>query len=430
MIDPRPALIVRPTTAADVAASIGFAREHGLPIAVRGGGHNVAGLATVDDGLVIDLALMQSIDVDAQTRTARAGGGVTWGHLDAATQPHGLATPGGVVSDTGIGGLTLGGGMGWLRRRHGLSADNLTGAEVVLADGSIVWTSDTERPDLLWGLRGGGGNFGVVTTFEFRLHPLGPDVAFANVLYPLSDAHLVLRAHERIVAANGDGTISTLAVLGHVPPLDVFEPALHGEPFVAVLAMYVGPADEGMAALQPLRELATPLVDFSGTVSYIEAQTVFDADYPAGHRYYWKSQRLPSLSDASIDALVGQIEAAPSGHSTIDLWLNGGAMSAVAPDATAFGPRDPGYLVSPEANWEDPQTDAENIAWARDVLASVDAEAAGGSYLNFPGMFEEGSTLVRTSFGPTYDRLAELKREYDPDNVFQRNQNVAPAATR
>jgi FAD/FMN-containing dehydrogenase len=185
-----------------------------------------------------------------------------------------------------------------------------------------------------------------------------------------------------------------------------------------------------MAALQPLRELATPLVDFSGTVPYVEAQTVFDADYPSGHRYYWKSQRLPSLSDAAIDALVEQIEAAPSGHSTIDLWLNGGAMSAVAPDATAFGPRDPGYLLSPEANWDDPATDAENIAWARDVLASVDAEAAGGSYLNFPGMFEEGSTLVRTSFGPTYERLAELKREFDPDNVFQRNQNVAPAAPR
>ena len=430
MIDSRPALIVRPASAADVAAAIGFARERELPLAVRGGGHNVAGLATVDDGLVIDLSSMQSIEVDATNRTARAGGGVTWGELDAATQPFGLATPGGVVSDTGIGGLTLGGGMGWLRRRHGLSADNLIGAEVVLADGSIVRTSETERPDLLWGLRGGGGNFGVVTTFEFRLHPLGPDVAFANVLYPLSAAHEILRAHERFVATNTDGTISTLAVLGHVPPLDAFDVSLHGAAFVAILGMYAGPAEQGMAALQPLRELATPLVDFSGTVLYVEAQTVFDADYPAGHRYYWKSQRVPSLSDAAIDALVEQIEAAPSGHSTIDLWLNGGAMSAVAPDATAFGPRDPGYLLSPEANWEDPATDAENIAWARDVLASVDAEAAGGSYLNFPGMFEEGSTLVRTSFGPTYDRLAELKREYDPDNVFQRNQNVAPAATR
>ena len=430
MVDTRPALIVRPATATDVAASIGFAHDRELPIAVRGGGHNVAGLASVDEGLVIDLSSMQRIEVDAAKRTARVGGGATWGQVDAATQPFGLVTPGGVVSETGVGGLTLGGGMGWLRRRHGLSADNLIGAEVVLADGSIVRTSESERPELLWGLRGGGGNFGVVTSFELRLHPLGPEVAFANVLYPLAAAHDVLREHERIVAADTAGVISTLAVLGHVPPLDAFDPSLHEAPFVAVLGMFAGPADDGMAALQPLRELAGPLVDFSGTVPYTEAQTVFDADYPAGHRYYWKSQRLPSLSDPAIDALVEQVEAAPSGHSTIDLWLNGGAMSAVAPDATAFGPRDPGYLLSPEANWDDPATDAENIAWARDVLASVDAEAAGGSYLNFPGMFEEGSTLIRTSFGPTYDRLAELKRQYDPDNVFRRNQNVTPAATR
>jgi FAD/FMN-containing dehydrogenase len=430
MIDHRPALIVRPTTAVDVAASIGFARERGLPIAVRGGGHNVAGLASVEDGLVIDLSSMLAIEVDPVGRSACVGGGVTWGQVDAATQPFGLATPGGVVSETGVAGLTLGGGMGWLRRKHGLSADNLIGAEVVLADGSIVWTSEAELPELLWGLRGGGGNFGIVTTFEFRLHPIGPDVAFANVLYPLAAAHTVLRGHERIVAADRSGNLSPLAVLGHVPPLDAFDPSLHGQAFVAVLGMFAGPADVGMTALQPLRELATPLVDFSGTVPYVEAQTVFDADYPAGHRYYWKSQRLPALSDASIDALVGQIEAAPSGHSTIDLWLNGGAMSAVGADATAFGPRDPGYLLSPEANWEHESDDAANIAWARDVLASVDAEAAGGSYLNFPGMFEEGATLVRTSFGPTYDRLAELKRVYDPDNVFQRNQNVLPAAIR
>jgi len=430
MIDAHPALIVRPTSASDVAGAVQFAREQNLLIAVRGGGHNVAGLATVDDGLVIDLSSMRGIEVDPVAGTALAGGGVTWGQLDAATQPFGLATPGGVVSETGIGGLTLGGGMGWLRRRFGLSADNLIGAEIVLADGSIVWTSESERPELLWGLRGGGGNFGVVTTFQFRLHPLGPEVAFANVLYPLDAAHQVLRAHERFVAADPAGDVSTIAVLGHVPPIEAFDASLHGEPFVAVLGMYAGPAEAGMTPLQPLRELATPLVDFSGITPYVEAQTIFDADYPVGHRYYWKSQRLPELSDASIDALVEQIEAAPSGHSTIDLWLNGGAMSAVAPDATAFGPRDPGYLLSPEANWEHAADDAENIAWARDVLASVDAEAAGGSYLNFPGMFEEGATLIRTSFGPTYDRLAELKREYDPDNVFRRNQNVAPAATR
>ena len=241
MIDPRPALIVRPSTAIDVATAIRFARERDLPIAVRGGGHNVAGLASVDDGLVIDLSSIHGIEIDPIRRTATVGGGVTWGQLDAATQPFGLATPGGVVSDTGIGGLTLGGGMGWLRRRHGLSADNMIGAEVVLADGRIVWTSATQRPELLWGLRGGGGNFGVVTTFEFRLHPIGPEVAFANVLYPLAAAHDVLRGHEQFVAADSAGDISTIAVLGHIPPLDAFDPSLHGAPFAAVLGMFAGP---------------------------------------------------------------------------------------------------------------------------------------------------------------------------------------------
>ncbi|HSK51795.1 MAG TPA: FAD-binding oxidoreductase [Clostridia bacterium] len=427
MIDLRPRVIARPRSAEGVASAIGVARGHDLPIAVRGGGHNVAGLAGVDDGLVIDLSAMREIDVDPVRRTVRAGGGATWGEVDRATQPFGLATPGGVVSDTGIAGLTLGGGMGWLRRRHGLSADNLTGAEVVLADGSILWTSESERPELLWGLRGGGGNFGVVTTFEFRLHPVGPEIAFAYTFYRLADALAVLRGHERFVAADSAGDVSTLAVLGHIPPLEDFDAALHGASFVAVLAMHAGDAEAGMRALQPLRELAEPLVDMSARMPYLDAQTVFDADYPAGHRYYWKSSRLPSLSDEAIGRLVDVVEEAPSGHSTIDLWLNGGAMSAIPPDATAFGTRDPGYLVSPEANWEHPADDEANVAWTRAVLAAVAADSVGGSYLNFPGFLEEGESLIRTSLGGTFGRLRELKRAYDPDNVFRRNHNVTPA---
>jgi FAD/FMN-containing dehydrogenase len=430
MIDLRPRIIARPRSAEGVAAAIRVARAHHLDIAVRGGGHNVAGLASVDDGLVIDLSSMREIDVDPIRRSVRAGGGATWGEVDRATQPFGLATPGGVVSDTGIAGLTLGGGMGWLRRRHGLSADNLLAAEVVLADGSIVWTSETERPELLWGLRGGGGNFGVVTTFEFRLHPVGPEVAFALTYYPLAAATEVLRGHERFVIADTTGDSSTIAVLGHIPPVADFEARLHGAPFVAVLGMFAGDAEAGMTALQPLRELGTPLLDLSGRMPYTQAQTVFDADYPAGHRYYWKSSRVPALSDDAIGRLVERIEAAPSGHSTIDLWLNGGAMSAVAADATAFGERDPGYLVSPEANWEHAADDASNIAWARAVLAAVETDSAGGSYLNFPGFLEEGETLVQASFGGTFDRLRELKRTYDPDNVFRRNHNVTPVPSR
>jgi len=430
MIDLEPALIARPASAEGVATALRVAVDHDLPIAVRGGGHNVAGLAVIDGGLVIDLSAMREIDVDPIRRTARVGGGATWAEVDAATEPFGLVTPGGVVSETGVAGLTLGGGMGWLRRRFGLTADNLLGAEVVLADGSIVWTSATERPELLWGLRGGGGNFGIVTTFEFALHPVGPEVAFAIVYYPLADAATVLRAHERIVNADTAGDISTLAVLGHVPPLDDFDPALHGAPFVAVLAMHAGDVETGIRALQPLRELATPLVDMSGPMRYVEAQQVFDADYPSGHRYYWKSSRLAALSDEAIARLAAIIETAPSGHSTIDLWLNGGAMAAVPAEATAFGARDSAYLLSPEANWEDPADDDANIAWARAVLDSVAADSTGGSYLNFPGFLEDAETLVRTSFGGSYERLRELKLAYDPDNRFRRNQNVAPRTIR
>ena len=426
MMDLHPRLIARPRSAEGVATAIRTAIKHDLPIAVRGGGHNVAGLASVEDGLVIDLCAMREIDVDPIRRSARVGGGATWGEVDAATQPFGLAAPGGVVSETGVAGLTLGGGMGWLRRRHGLSADNLIGAEVVLADGSIVWTSETERPDLLWGLRGGGGNLGIVTTFEFRLHPVGPEVAFAFTMYPISAAKAVLRGHERIVGADRNGDISTLAVLGHVPPIEDFDRALHGRAFVAILAMHAGEAVVGMSALQPFRELAEPLVDMSGPRPYVDVQKVFDADYPSGHRYYWKSSRLPQLSDDSIARLVDCIEAAPSGHSTIDLWLNGGAMSAVDADATAFGPRDPGYLVGVEANWEHSADDDANVAWARSVIDSVAAESAGGAYLNFPGFLEESETLVQESLGTSYDGLADLKRTYDPDNRFARNQNVRP----
>ena len=426
MIDLRPALIARPRSPVDVGHALRLARDEGLAVAVRGGGHNVAGLATIDSGLVIDLSAMREVEVDPIRRTVRAGGGATWADVDAASQPFGLATPGGVVSETGIGGLTLGGGMGWLRRRHGLSADNLIGAEVVLADGSIVWATETDRPELLWGLRGGGGNFGVVTTFEFRLHPVGPEVAFVNVLYPVDAAVDVLRAHERFVEADS-GAISTLAVLGHVPPVDDFAAALHERPFVAILAVHAGDAATGMAELQPLRELAVPLADFSGPTAFLDVQRVFDAEYPVGRRYYWKSARLDRLSDRTIDGLVDALERAPSLHSTIDLWLNGGAMGAVPADATAFGSRDARYLLSPEANWDDDGSDGPNVAWARSVLDAAGEDRGSGSYLNYPGYLEEGDMLVRSSFGSTYDRLARLKREYDPGNVFRRNQNVPPA---
>ena len=296
MIDLRPAAIARCASTEDVQAALQVARDAGLPLAVRGGGHNVAGFGTVDDGLVIDLSPMSTVTVDAATRRVRAGGGATLKDLDAATQAHGLVVPAGVVSETGIAGLTLSGGLGWVRRKWGLSCDNLVGVELVTADGTCSAVDEQSDPELMWGLRGGGGNFGVVTQLVFDAHPLGPEVAFLFALYPLEQAHHVLAEHERLVLAGGD-EVSTIAVLGHVPPLDDFPAELHEAPFVGVLGMYAGPADEGEQALQPFRELGAPLVDLSGPMAYVDAQQIYDPDYPAGHRYYWKSTNLPSLSD-------------------------------------------------------------------------------------------------------------------------------------
>jgi FAD/FMN-containing dehydrogenase len=426
MIDLRPAAVARCASAADVAAAIRAGREAGLPIAVRGGGHNVAGLATVDDGIVIDLSRMNGVRVDPDHRLVAVGGGATLGDLDAATQAHGLVVPAGVVSETGVAGLTLSGGIGWLRRKWGLSCDNLVGVELVTAAGDVLRVDEESDPDLLWGLRGGGGNFGVVTELVFRAHPLGPEVAFLFALYPLETARHVLAEHERIVMSGGD-EISTIAVLGHVPPLDDFPSEIHEAPFVGVLGMYAGPADEGERALRPFRELADPLVDLSDRMQYVDAQRIYDADYPAGHRYYWKSTKLPALSGAVVDALVEQTRRAPSKHSTIDVWLNGGAIERLAEDATAFSGRDGLYVVNPEANWEHAADDDANVSWARDVLVAVEAHASGGAYLNFPGFLEEGHDLVRASHGANYARLAQLKKRLDPENVFRRNANIEPA---
>jgi FAD/FMN-containing dehydrogenase len=426
MIDLRPAAVARCASTDDVRNALRVARATGLPLAVRGGGHNVAGFGTVDGGLVIDLSLMRAVTVDPTARRVRAGGGVTLGDLDAATQAHGLVVPSGVVSETGIAGLTLSGGLGWVRRKWGLTSDNLVGATLVTASGDVLEITEESDPDLLWGLRGGGGNFGVVTEFGFDAHPLGPEVAFLFALYPLESARHVLAEHERIVDAVGDA-VSTIAVLGHVPPLDDFPAEIHEAPYAGVLGMYAGPAEEGERALRPLRELGELLVDLSGPMQFIDAQKIYDPDYPAGHRYYWKSTRLAALSGDAIDALVERMLAAPSKHSTIDVWLNGGAIERVGETDTAFSGRSTRYVVNPEANWEDPADDGANVAWARSVLTALEAHAAGGAYLNFPGFLEEGERLVQASHGANYARLAALKRRLDPENLFRRNANVEPA---
>lgn len=428
MIDRYPALIVRPLDVSDVIAAVNFAREHDLLLSVRGGGHNVAGHATNDGGIVIDLAEMKQIEVDPAGRTVRVGGGATWGDVDAATQPHGLATPGGVYSRTGIAGLTLGGGYGWLRSTYGLSCDNLIAAEVVTADGRLVHASATENPDLLWGLRGGGGNFGIVTTFEFRLHPVGPDVMFVFVFHDgrgEDDMKRALRLY-RDFSETAPDEANTIAALGQIPPDEQFPEELHRTPFAAFGGLYVGPVDEGEKVLRPLRDLGTPLLDFSGVMPYVEAQRAFDADYPDGLRYYWKSLNLTRLDEDAIERIVRHARQQPSPFSTTDLWHVGGAMKRVGPDESAFSGRDAAFLLSPEANWLDAADDEANLRWVRDFVADMAPFSDGSRYLNFAGFQEEGDDMIQASYGAQHARLQALKRQYDPGNLFRLNQNIKP----
>jgi FAD/FMN-containing dehydrogenase len=426
MIDKRPALIARAASVADVINSVNFARENDLLLAVRGGGHNVAGTGTVDGGLLIDLSSMKGIKVDPEERTVHAEGGVTIGELDRKTQAFGLATPLGVVSETGIAGLTLGGGLGWLRRKYALSSDNLLSVDVVTSDGTFLTASEEENPDLFWGIRGGGGNFGVVTCFEYRLHPVGPEVMFGFVFYPGVRAREILRSLNEYMARAPD-EVSPLAFLGRVPHDGMFPEEWHGEPFVAIAAMYAGEVEEGKRVLGPLRELGDPITDFSAPMPYVEAQKLLDEDYPEGGRYYWKSVNVNGLEDEAIERLIAHAQAAPSDHSTIDVWYQGGAMSRVRAEETAFGDRSSPVLLGVEANWEEPQDDEANVAWARDCVSDMRRFSDGGAYLNFPGFLEEGQKLVRDAYGENYGRLVALKDEYDPANLFHLNQNVTPS---
>lgn len=425
MIDKKPALIARCASVEDVVASVNFARENEILLAVRGGGHNVAGTALADGGLVVDLSPMKGVRVDPERRTVRAEGGVTIGELDEETQKFGLATPMGVVSETGIAGLTLGGGLGWLRRKYGLSSDNLVSVEIVTADGRYLTASETENPDLFWGIRGGGGNFGVVTSFEYRLYPVGPEVMCVFVLYPGARAKEVLRFTEEYMAQAPD-EVSPLSFLGRVPYDALFPEEWHGEQYVALLAMHPGEVEEGERVLQPLRELGEPIADLSEPMSYVEVQKILDEDYPEGWRYYWKSVNVSRLDDEVIEHLMAHAEAAPSHHSTIDVWYQGGAMNRVGAEETAFGDRSALYLLGIEGNWEEPDEDEANVAWVRECVADMRRFSDGGIYLNFPGFLEEGQEMMRDAYGENYERLVALKNEHDPTNFFRMNQNIRP----
>lgn len=425
MIDKRPALVARCTGTADVVVAVRFARSHDLLVAVRGGGHNVAGNAVCDGGLVIDLSLMKGIQVDPVKRSVRAQPGVVWGELDHETQIHGLVTPGGQMSETGIAGFTLSGGMGFLHRKWGLACDNLLSVEIVTADGEVLRASMTEHPDLFWAVRGGGGNFGIVTSFEFALHHLGPDIYGVTTIYPFEEAASVLRNWRDVVMQVPDEVTSGVLLWG-MPPLPDVPEEMHWAPVVIVAAMYAGSAEEGERVLQPMRTLGGAIGDLSGRQPYVAMQSGLDPMFPDGQMYYWKSLFADDLSDEVIGAIVALYADRPFPQTLFAVRHLGGAVSQTPEDATAFGNRNAQFNISVDNTWQDPARNDEMIDWTRRTWAELREQTDGGVYLNFAGLGEEAEMLARAGHGRNYDRLVEVKRHYDPANLFQGNINIAP----
>ncbi len=425
MVDRRPALVARCRDTADVVAAVRFARERAIALTVRGGGHNVAGSAVADGALVVDLSPMRAVTVDAESRRARVQGGATWRDVDPATQAHGLVAAGGVVSQTGVAGLTLNGGVSWHRRKHGMTIDNLVGAEVVTADGRVVRASGSENADLLWALRGGGGSFGVVTEFEFRLHELGPDVAFLYVPYPIEQAAQVLRGYRDLVRDLPDELTVDYGIERFAPD-DEIPAELHGVLNAGVFGMYAGPVEEGLEALQPFRELGTPYFDATGPYPFLGVQTMLDPKFPDGVRRYWKALYLDELTDSIIDGIVQRAVAAPSDGTLTFMRHLGGAMGRVPAGATAFGDRRAQFMLSIDSSWDDAADDEVNVAWTRAFWNDLEPWSGGRTYFNFPGAHEEGDAALRASYGPNYERLVDVKTTWDPDNVFHSGQNVRP----
>src|SRR3954471_18339232 len=420
--DKHPALIVQCAGPADVAAALRFARSEKLEVAVRGGGHSIAGFSGVDGGVVIDLSPMRGVLVDPVGRRAIVQGGCTWRDVDVETQAHGLATTGGLVSTTGVAGFTLGGGIGWLMRKHGLACDNLVGADVVTADGRLVHASESENADLLWGLRGGGGNFGIVTQFELAVHRVGPLVYAGPIFYPAEAAGDLLRLF-REWAPDAPDDITAIVNLTTAPPLPVIPEAWHGRKVVALIAPSAGPHDEAAQLFEGFRSVAEPIADLLGPMPYSVIQTLIDPLWPKGIRAYFKATNLARLDDALIDSLCERHLAAPAPGAEIHVHQMGGVMARVDQEATAFAERSIPFLLNAVTGWQDADADDAYTDWARSVIAAADDASTGRAYVNFLGDAGAG----RSSYGAeTYDRLVALKREYDPTNVFRLNQNIEP----
>ena len=415
MIDRRPALIAGCVGNADIVDAVNFARTHGLELAVRGGGHNVAGRAVCDDGLMLDMSLMKGIHVDPVRRTARAQGGVTWREFNRETQAHGLATTGGVISTTGIAGLTLGGGLGWLMAKHGLAMDNLVSAEVVTASGDILRASKDENADLFWGLQGGGGNFGAVSWLEYRLHPVGT-VTSGLIAHPFDRARDVLKFFREITSGLPDD-LTIFGGLLHAPD---------GAQIAVMIVCHCGPLAEAEAALEPIKKFGSPILDSVGPTSYEETNKMLDAGFPRGALNYWKSNFMMELSDQAIDTLISQFAACPSPMSGLLLEHIHGAATRVGVGETAFPHRGEGYNFLVVSEWLDPADNARNIAWARESYDLMLPYFSRGRYVNYLGE-DEGEDAVAAAYGPNYQRLRTLKAKYDPTNLFHLNQNIRPA---
>jgi FAD/FMN-containing dehydrogenase len=417
MIDRFPAVIARCSGTADVVEAVRVAREHRPAVSIRGGGHQIAGSAVCDDGLVIDLSAMKGIQVDPGARVVRAQGGVTWGELDRETQLFDLATNGGEVSTTGIAGFTLGGGMGLVMRAHGLACDNLSAIEIVTAEGRVLRASEDEHPDLLWAARGGGRGLGVVTSFELDLHPLGPEVAFAQVLYSAREAESILRAWPELVLSVPESVTPQL-LLWTIPADPAFPSELHGARVVIALGLFAGPAAEADAALAPFHRLGTPLLDMSGIAPYLAVQSSFDEVFPAGGRYYMKSHFMDDLGDPAIATLLDWDRRLPTSEALVALRTMGGAVSRIGAEESAYPHRSARFNLSFDAGWTDPARDEVTLGWARGAWDAMRPFATGGVYINFSGFGEEAEELRGAVFGSSAERLATIRAEHDPAGLF------------
>jgi FAD/FMN-containing dehydrogenase len=425
MIDRYPAAVVRAASANDVRLAVDAAREAGVAISVRGGGHNIAGDAVCDGGLMLDLSPMKGVRIEPDTRVAHVEPGAILAEFDREAQAFGLATPLGINSTTGVAGLTLGGGFGWLSRKHGLTVDNLISADVVLASGELVRTRADQNADLFWAIRGGGGNFGVITSFEYRLHPIGPEVLAGLVVHPASNARQVLHGY-RSAVKNAPDDVACWAVMRKAPPLPFLPPEVHGQEVLVLAMCYAGrPGEEGLRALAPLRSLGRPIADVVGPMPYVGWQQAFDPLLTPGRRNYWKSHDLLDLGDGAIEVLLAHLGGLPSPECEIFIAHLGGAVNRVSPTATAYPHRDVEFVVNVHTRWSDATQDQACIGWARALFDRLAPHATGGVYVNFmPG--DEAQRVSHGAYGRNYERLAHLKARYDPSNLFRRNRNILP----